>query len=104
MAIDKNFIYFAVNLLKKEKIDILIYQQYNIEEIRKLNKLNKIKIIYINHSCYIYWIYQNLFGYIKNVYKAYKQAKYIISLIPFENDYLFKKWGINSIFTFVFLI
>ena len=93
MAIDKNFI----NLLKKEKVDILIYQQYNIEEIGKLNRLNKIKIIYINHSCYIYWIYQNLFGYIKNVYKAYKQAKYIISLIPFENDYLFKKWGINSI-------
>lgn len=32
-----------------------------------------------------------------NLYKAYKNAKYIISLIPFENDYLFQKWGINSI-------
>ncbi len=43
MAIDKNFIsLILINLLKKEKIDILIYQQYNIEEIRKLNKLNKI--------------------------------------------------------------
>ena len=32
-----------------------------------------------------------------NLYNAYKNAKYIISLIPFENDYLFPKWGINSI-------
>jgi glycosyltransferase involved in cell wall biosynthesis len=31
------------------------------------------------------------------LYKAYKNSKYIISLIPFENDYLFQKWGINSI-------
>ena len=32
-----------------------------------------------------------------NLYNAYQNAKYIISLIPFENDYLFPKWGINSI-------
>ena len=31
------------------------------------------------------------------LYKSYKNSKYIISLIPFENDYLYKKWGINSI-------
>ncbi len=31
------------------------------------------------------------------IYRNYKNAKYVISLIPFENDYLFKKWGINSI-------
>ena len=34
---------------------------------------------------------------IEILYKSYKNSKYIISLIPFENDYLFKKWGINSI-------
>ena len=33
----------------------------------------------------------------KNIYNEYKNSKYIVSLIPFENDFLFKKWGINSI-------
>ena len=33
----------------------------------------------------------------ETIYPAYKNSKYVISLIPFENDYLFKKWGINSI-------
>ena len=28
----------------------------------------------------------------------YKRCKYVISLIPIENDYLFKLWGINSVF------
>ena len=27
----------------------------------------------------------------------YKNSDYTISLVPFENDYLFSKWGINSI-------
>ena len=27
----------------------------------------------------------------------YKNAEYSISLVPFENDYLFRKWGVNSI-------
>ena len=31
------------------------------------------------------------------MYYLYKNCKYVISLIPLENDYLFKKWGINSI-------
>ena len=30
-------------------------------------------------------------------YPSYKKSKYVISLIPVENNYLFKKWGINSI-------
>ena len=32
-----------------------------------------------------------------SIYYEYKNCKYIISLIPLENDYLFKKWGIKSI-------
>ena len=36
-------------------------------------------------------------NFIPQLYRIYKNAKYIISLIPFENDFLFKKWGINSI-------
>ncbi len=33
----------------------------------------------------------------KTIYNIYKKCNYIISLIPIENDYLFKKCGINSI-------
>jgi glycosyltransferase involved in cell wall biosynthesis len=36
-------------------------------------------------------------NFIPQLYGIYKNAKYVISLIPFENDFLFKKWGINSI-------
>ena len=38
-----------------------------------------------------------VFFFFKTYYKAYKNCQYTISLVPFENDYLFKKWGINSI-------
>jgi glycosyltransferase involved in cell wall biosynthesis len=31
------------------------------------------------------------------LYKVYQNSKYIIDLIPVENYYLFKKWGINSL-------
>ena len=31
------------------------------------------------------------------MYKVYQKSKYIINLVPFENDYLFKNWGISSI-------
>ena len=82
--------------IQKMKIDILIYQFPNYNEINILNKLENIKIIYYQHSCSLYWIYYNYFSF-KLLYKEYKNSKYIISLIPFENDYLFKKWGINSI-------
>ena len=43
------------------------------------------------------WIYQKLIVFEYTVYQIYKECKYVISLIPVENDYLFKKWGINSI-------
>ena len=32
-----------------------------------------------------------------NIYNEYRNSKYIISLTPIESNYLFKKWGINSI-------
>jgi glycosyltransferase involved in cell wall biosynthesis len=32
------------------------------------------------------------------LYKEYKNSAYIISIVPFDNDYLHKKWGIKSIF------
>ena len=57
----------------------------------------KLYLNYYNHSCLFYWIYTHNFELLSYLYKSYKNSKYIISLIPFENDYLFKKWGINSI-------
>ena len=50
--------------------------------------------IFVIHSSFFYWLYSN-FTYL-SIYESYKNSKYIISSIPLENDYLFKKWGINS--------
>ena len=86
-----------IKAIKNNHIDILIYNFYNIKEIRKLNKLKTTKVIYYDHSSYFYWIYKRIYNFEDSVYYEYKNCKYIISLIPFENDYLFKKWGIKSI-------
>lgn len=62
-----------------------------------MNNIKKIKIIIIIHCSFLTWFYFGKFSFIKNLYNEYKNSKYIVSLIPFENDFLFKKWGINSI-------
>ena len=83
--------------LEKEKIDILIYN-YENRLIEKLSKLNKTKVIFYNHLSFLYWIYiGHLYNFKDTVYNLYRNCKYVISIIPVENDYLFKKWGINSI-------
>ena len=84
--------------IKKEKIDILIYNFYDKNEIKRLNKLKKIKVIYYNHSSYFIWLFYHIFNFEKSIYNVYKNCKYVLSLIPLENDYLFKIWGIKSIF------
>jgi len=86
-----------IKTIKKSKIEILIYNSYNFYEINILNKIKEFKIIYYNHSCLFFWIYAQSFELFSMLYKSYKNSKYIISLIPFENDFLFKRWGINSI-------
>ena len=86
-----------IEILIKKKIDILLYQFYNEKEIKQLNNLNKTKTIFINRSCFLHWIYYKEYNFYKTIYKAYKNSKYLISLIPFEHYYLFNKWGINSI-------
>ena len=83
--------------LIKNRIDIIIYQSYNVDEIRFLNNLKYIKTIMIIHCSFLTWFYLGNYSFIKNLYKEYKNSKYIVSLIPFENDFLFKKWGIKSI-------
>jgi hypothetical protein len=86
-----------IGLIVQKKIDILIYQLYNYKEINILNKIKNLKLILINNSCFFYWIYIKSYYFFKTYYQAYKNCNYTISLVPFENDYLFKKWGINSI-------
>lgn len=86
-----------IKLIKSKKIDILLYQLYNYKQIYELNKIKHLKIILINRSCFLHWIYYKKYNFFRNYYRIYKNTEYSISLVPFENDYLFKKWGINSI-------
>ncbi len=87
----RNNILDLVKTVKKNKIEILIYNFYNYKEINILNKIKEFKVIFYNHSCLFFCFYTHLFDILSNIYNAYKNAKYIISLIPFENDYLFPK-------------
>lgn len=87
-----------INILNRENIDIFIYHFYNDLEIEELNNLKTTKSIIYNHSCFLLWIYIHWYYYFKTIYNSYKNSKYIISLVPFENGYLFRKWNINSIF------
>ena len=92
--------YNTKNLIKsiiKKKIDIFIYQFYIYNDISMLNKLNKTKTIIYNHSSFFFWIYSHQYHLFNSTYREYTNSKYIISLVPLENDYIFKKWGINSI-------
>ena len=86
-----------IRAIKIHHIDILIYNFYDVKEIEKLNKLKETKVIYYDHSSFLFWIYNHNYNFQKTVYYIYKKCNYVISLIPIENDYLFKKWGINSI-------
>lgn len=61
-----------------------------------LNNLNKIKIIFYQHLGIFDWIYGN-YTIFKALYKEYRNSKYVVNIIPYENDYIFRKWGINSI-------
>jgi hypothetical protein len=85
-----------INEIKKNKIDILIYQLSFSNEIRILNNVNKVKILFYQHSGIFDWIYGN-YSIFKSLYGEYINSKYVVNIIPFENDYLFKKWGINSL-------
>ena len=88
--------HYLIKEIYKNKIDILIYQFPNYKGINILNNLKKIKIIFYQHYCFLYWIYFNYFMF-KNIYKSLRNSKYIISIIQFENHFIFKQWGINSI-------
>ena len=86
------------NLTKifKYKIDIVICNLNGLNKISNLNKFKKIKVIYYMHNSIFHFIYSNI-NYFKHFYKEHIKSNYLISQIPIENDYIFKKWGINSI-------
>ena len=75
-----------VQILKENYIDILIYQFYFAKEIEQLNNLSKTKTIFIDRSCFLFWIYSNSYNILNSIYKAYKDCKYLISVVPVEND------------------
>ena len=85
-----------IKLVKVNKIDILIYQLDYVNEIKALNNLTNIKVIFYHHSSTFDWIYDN-YTFFKLIYDCFIHSKYVISIVPFESDYLFEKWGINSI-------
>ena len=83
--------------INKKKLDIFIFQNSNSTEIQSFNNLNNIKTIFYQHQSLFFWIYNNYTAF-KSIYEAYRSSKYIVSLIHLENDYIFRKWGIESIF------
>ena len=85
-----------IKAIKKNKIDILIYGLDEVKDILFLNKLKNIKVIFYHHSSAFGWIYEN-YKKFKTIYTSFMNSKYVVSIVPFESDYLFKKWGIRSI-------
>jgi glycosyltransferase involved in cell wall biosynthesis len=75
-----------------------IFQDISIKTLKNqyLNKIHYLKTIFYLHATVFSFLYRNFFSF-QNIYKEYINSKYIISLVPIENDYLFQKWGINSI-------
>jgi hypothetical protein len=84
--------------LLNKKINIFIYQQYDERIMLMLKSLKKVKIIFYNHSCFLFWLYSHDLTIFSCAYNQYKNSKFVISLVHFENDFVFKKWGIKSIY------
>ena len=85
-----------LRVIKKKKLDIFIYQFPNFREIRIIKKIKNVKLVFYEHSSFFYWIYCKYLNF-KSIYKEYQTIDYLISMIPFQHDYIFKKWGIRSI-------
>ena len=95
---DTKRVFVKKNLLQKiekYKIDIIIHQIFRISEIKQLNQLQNTKVIFYLHSSIFTFIYSNI-NYFKTIYNEFKKSKYVVNIVPYENDYLFKRWGIRS--------
>ena len=77
--VKKRYLPRGINHLKKEliknRIDIIIYQSYNIDEIRFLNNLKRFKTIIIIHCSFFTWFYLRKFSFIKSLYNEYRNSK-----------------------------
>ena len=91
----KNGLKYLNKIISKNKIDILIYNLNNDREINYLNCKRFPKIIYYQHTSFFYMLYYNYTSFL-SLYKEYQKSKYIVSLVPIENNYIFKYWGISS--------
>lgn len=85
-----------IKTINKNKIDILIYELDEMEEIMTLNNYKNIKVIFYQHSSSFDWFYDNYTTF-KSIYEKFYSSKYVVSIVPFDNDYLFNKWGLNTI-------
>ena len=85
-----------IKIINKNKIDLLIYELDEIEEIISLNNYKSIKVIFYQHSSSFDWLYEN-YTIFKSIYEKFYSSKYVVSIVPFDNDYLFNKWGLNTI-------
>ena len=95
MVIKKNSLNYLNKIISKNKIDILIYNLNSEKEINFLNCKIFPKIIYYQHTSFFYMMYYNYTSFL-SLYEAYQKSKYIVSLIPLENNYIFNFWGISS--------
>jgi len=53
-------------------------------------------VIFYQHSSSFDWLYEN-YTIFKSIYEKFYSSKYVVSIVPFDNDYLFNKWGLNTI-------
>ena len=91
----KNNLKYLNKIISKNKIDILIYNLNNDREIHFLNSKRFPKIIYYQHTSFFYMLYYNYTSFL-SLYKEYQKSNYIVSLVPIENNYIYKYWGISS--------
>ena len=91
----KDNLNYLNKIISKNKIDILIYNLKKDREINYLNSKTIPKIIYYQHTSLFFLLYYNYTTFL-SLYKEYQKSKYIVSLVPMENNYIFKYWGIRS--------
>ena len=85
--------------IKRHKIDIVIYQQYDTKSMQFLLNLGA-KVTAFNHSSLFYWFYDNVLEIFIGCYFYYRKLSLVLSLIPIEGNYIMKKCGIYNVLTF----
>ena len=84
----KDNLNYLNKIISKNKIDILIYNLKKDKEIKYLNNKTIPKIIYYQHTSFFFLLYYNYTTFL-SLYKEYQKSKYIVSLVPMENNYIY---------------